>query len=119
MKTIAPHITRQRLLIEGFYTVSVDETVINNYFNSLAAELKLRTYGEAIIFSPAGEGKEENQGYDAFIPLIDSGISGYFWTKESLFSIIIYTCKSFDAKAAIKFTTQFFAAHEVPEHMEF
>jgi S-adenosylmethionine decarboxylase len=70
-------------------------------------------YGEPIIFSPGGEGKEENQGYDAFVPLIDSGISVYVWTSKKFFSIIIYTCKSFDEQQATAVTKKFFAAEEV------
>ena len=38
-------------------------------------------YGQPIIFSPRGEGKEENQGYDAFVSLIDSGILLYYWAS--------------------------------------
>jgi hypothetical protein len=35
-----------------------------------------------IIFSPlTGMGKTENAGFDAFVPLIDSGISAYIWSN--------------------------------------
>src|SRR5579872_597930 len=108
MENIAPHITRQRLLIEGFFSIKVDEKVITDYLYNLAAHLKLRTYGEPTIFSPAGMGKAENQGYDAFIPLIDSGITLYVWTNEKFLSVVIYTCKSFDVDAALRFTQDFY-----------
>lgn len=32
MKNIAPDILRQRLLIEGFYTIEVEKKVIKEYF---------------------------------------------------------------------------------------
>ncbi len=65
----------------------------------------MRTYGEPTIYAPAtGMGKEENAGFDAFLPLIDSGISAYVWSKAKFFSIIIYTCKEFDGLKAIEFT---------------
>ncbi len=32
MKNLAPDIFRQRLLIEGFYRIEVNEKVINDYF---------------------------------------------------------------------------------------
>jgi S-adenosylmethionine decarboxylase len=70
-------------------------------------------YGEPIIFSPGGDGREENQGFDAFVPLIDSGISLYVWSNARFFSVIIYTCKSFDAQRALDFTKAFFQASEV------
>jgi S-adenosylmethionine decarboxylase len=113
MKNLAPTITRQRLLIEGYYVPKVDEQVIKEYFATVCKELKLRMYGEPIIFSPGGQGKEENQGYDAFVPLIDSGISLYIWSKAKFFSVVIYTCKSFSEEKALATTKAFFGATEV------
>ncbi len=108
MKDLSPDIMRKRLLIEGLYEGEVHEAEIKDYFNGITSELKLRMYGEPIIFSPGGDGKEENQGYDAFVPLIDSGISLYVWSVKKFTSIIIYTCKDFDDVKAIAFTKQFF-----------
>ncbi|HCF29804.1 MAG TPA: hypothetical protein DEV81_21965 [Cyanobacteria bacterium UBA11049] len=113
MKNLAPHIFRQRLLIEGFYKISVDEKVINEYFQEITKALQLRIYGEPIIFSPIGSGKQENQGYDAFVPLIDSGISLYIWSNARFLSAVIYTCKGFDEKTAIEVTKNFFEIDEV------
>ncbi|NJK47830.1 hypothetical protein HC931_06305 [Candidatus Gracilibacteria bacterium] len=110
MKNIAPDIFRQRLIIEGFYTIEVTKNVIKKYLTEIAKTLNLRTYGEPIIFSPAsGMGKDENSGFDAFIPLIDSGISLYIWSKVKFFSIVLYTCKGFDEQKAIDFTRNYFA----------
>jgi len=112
MKNLAPNITRQRLLMEGFYDREVDEEVIKDYFKTVTESLKLRMYGEPIIFSPGGDGKEENQGYDAFVPLIDSGISLYIWSGSKFLSLIIYTCKSFDEDKAKEVTKKFFNIDE-------
>jgi hypothetical protein len=68
MENLAPDITRQRLLIEGFFTIDVDEDVIRAYFERLTTEMQLRTYGAPTIFAPEGDGRAENQGYDAFVP---------------------------------------------------
>jgi len=113
MKDLAPNIMRQRLLIEGFYKIDADKSVIENYFKKITEALNLRMYGEPIIFSPGGEGKEENQGYDAFVPLIDSGISVYVWCNSKFLSLIIYTCKSFDENKALKFTKDFWKIDEI------
>jgi hypothetical protein len=83
--SIAPEIQRQRLLIEGYFTIEVDRGRVAEYFNTITQGLNLRAYGEPIIFSPGGEGKDINQGYDAFIPLIDSGIALYVWTNAKFF----------------------------------
>ena len=113
MKNIAPNVKRQRILIEGFYTISINKKVIEDYFKNITTHLNLKMYGEPIIFSPGGEGKEGNQGYDAFVPLIDSGISAYIWSSSKFFSIIIYTCKDFDERRAVSFTKDFFKSKEI------
>jgi len=107
-KQIAPDIFRQRLLMEGYYTIDMSRETVEEYLLSLAAHLGLRTYGEPVIFSPAGAGKSHNEGFDAFVPLIDSGISAYIWTSQQFFSVLVYTCKAFDENAAIEFSRQFF-----------
>ena len=108
MKNLAPDITRQRLLIEGYYAINVDKEAIKSYFKKVTESLNLRVYGEPIIFSPQGEGKGINQGYDAFVPLIDSGIAVYIWSNTKFSSIVIYTCKSFNYKEVIAATKRFF-----------
>lgn len=113
MRNLAPELVRQRLLIEGFYTIEVDEKVIEAYFKEITNALGLKTYGKPIIFSPGGTGKKENQGYDAFVPLIDSGISVYLWCNSKFFSSIVYTCKGFDEKIAVEMTKKFFQMNEI------
>lgn len=113
MDNLAPDIFRQRLLIEGFYTIDVNETVIKNYFESVTKSLDLRMYGEPIIFSPASLGKEDNQGYDAFAPLIDSGICIYIWSRQKFLSAVIYTCNDFNETLAVDATTNFFKTTQI------
>ncbi len=108
MKNIAPDIVRQRLLVEAIYSIPISEAVIKEYLFGVAKHLNLRTYGEPIIHSPSGEGKETNQGFDAFIPLIDSGISLYVWTNQKFLSCVLYTCKAFSVQNAVNFTKEFF-----------
>lgn len=118
MKNIAPQIIRQRLLIEANYKIEVDRAKVSDYLLGVAKELGLRIYGEPIIHSPSGEGKEENQGFDAFVPLINSGISLYVWTNEKFMSCVLYTCKEFSVDKAIAFTKEFFDSTEL-EYQEF
>ena len=116
MRDLAPDIVRQRLLLEGHFAIDVDEAAIRRFLGELAAALDLRTYGEATVFAPGGLGREENEGYDAFIPLIDSGMSLYVWSGPRFLSLIVFTCKEFDEATAVSFTRDFFemtdAAHE-------
>lgn len=102
---LAPEVFRQRLLIEGYFDAAIDADTLRTFLVELAKHLDLRTYGEPVIFSPAsGMGREENAGFDAFVPLIDSGISAYVWSNARFVSLVIYTCKGFDEAAAERFT---------------
>ncbi|HUY69521.1 MAG TPA: hypothetical protein VMU70_00640 [Candidatus Tyrphobacter sp.] len=112
MKNIAPQILRKRLLIEAKFTINVDEGVIRNYLIGLTKSLKLKIYGAPTIHSPSGQGKKLNQGYDAFVPLIDSGISLYIWTNEKFLSCVLYTCKDFSTDKALEFTKIFYKTTE-------
>jgi S-adenosylmethionine/arginine decarboxylase-like enzyme len=113
MQDIAPQIVRQRLLIECTYTIAVDRQKVQEYLLGLTQHLNLRVYGEPIIHSPGGEGKEINQGFDAFIPLIDSGIALYVWSNEKFMSCVIYTCKHFSVDSAVQFTKDFFVSQNL------
>ena len=118
MRDLAPDIVRQRLLLEGRFTVDVDEAVIRRFLSDLPSTLSLRAYGEATVFAPAGLGRGTNEGYDAFVPLIDSGISLYVWSGPRFLSLIIFTCKEFDEEAAVEFTREFFAMTD-SDHQRF
>jgi S-adenosylmethionine decarboxylase len=113
MRNLAPHVFRQRLLVEGYYAGDVTRERLTAYLLGVAAHLELKAYGEPTIYSPAGLGKAENQGFDAFLPLVDSGISAYVWSSARFFSIVLYTCKGFDPQAAAAYTREFFGAAEI------
>lgn len=112
MHNIAPHIFRKRLLIEGYYTIDITEQSIKDYFRFITTELVLRTYGDPIVHATSGLGKDESQGYDAFVPLIDSGIYLGVWANQKFLSLIIYTCKDFDENVALEKTKAFFLISE-------
>jgi S-adenosylmethionine decarboxylase len=62
-----------------------------------------------VIHSPAGIGKAENAGFDAFLPLIDSGISLYVLERARLLRCRVVYCKRFDVESALAFTANSFA----------
>lgn len=117
MKNIAPDIFRKRLLIEGYYNIEVSEETIKKFFSYITANLSLRTYGAPIVHATSG-GKEINQGYDAFVPLIDSGIYMGVWVNKKFLSMVIYTCKDFDGDEALRRTKLFFQINKA-EHNSF
>lgn len=112
MKDLAPEITRQRFLIEAKYKRNVSKSDVENFLRELPGCLDLRIYSEPVVYSLGGDGKEENQGYDGFVALIDSGISIYVWENSKFLSVVIYTCKAFDEFKALNFTKEFFSITE-------
>ncbi|MHC1561803.1 S-adenosylmethionine decarboxylase [Actinomycetospora sp. C-140] len=118
MRDLAPDITRQRLLVEGFYTTPVDADDVRRFLLDLPAALDLRSYGEVTVHAPGGQGKDDNAGFDAFVPLIDSGISLYVWTARRFLALVVFTCTSFDAEVAVSFTRDRWGMTDV-EHRAF
>jgi len=110
---LAPEIFRKRLLIEGFFRrAELDAQMLRDYFAFITGHLGLRTYGEAIVHQTSGQGKAVNQGYDAFIPLIDSGIYVCVWSGPQFLTVILYTCAEFDERKATDLTREFFELTE-------
>ncbi|HEY8258500.1 MAG TPA: S-adenosylmethionine decarboxylase [Gemmatimonadales bacterium] len=109
MRRLAPEIFRKRLLIEGYFArPDLDAAAIRLYFTTITGELGLRTYGEPIVHQTSGQGKSANEGYDAFVPLIDSGIYVCVWSTSRFASVILYTCAEFDESQATEVTRRFF-----------
>lgn len=113
MKDLAPHIYRQRLLIEGLYERAVDEKAVLDFFDTILKGLNMTAAGQPIVNSSLGKGKVENQGIEAFIPLIESGIALYSWESSRFLSLIIYTCKPYDDATAKEITRTFFGLTEM------
>src|SRR4028119_503705 len=112
LTTIAPDIFRKRLLIEGYFQSEVTALPIRTYFSHITTKLGLRTYGEPIIHRTSGAGKEVNEGFDGFVPLIDSGIYIAVWVNPKFLSNIIYTCGEFDEEKAVSLVKEFFRLTE-------
>jgi hypothetical protein len=105
----APEIYRKRLLIEGYFTRGgVEDGTLLDYFTTITSALRLKIYGEPIVHRTSGEGKPENEGYDAFVPLIASGIYVCVWSQRRFVSVILYTCADFDETLATARTRDFF-----------
>jgi S-adenosylmethionine/arginine decarboxylase-like enzyme len=108
---IAPDIFRKRLLIEGYFTVDINEEKLREYFSGITTSLGLRTYASPIIHHTSA-GKETNVGFDGFVPLVDSGIYIGVWVNPRFLSTILYTCGEFDAEKAVEFVKDFFQLSE-------
>lgn len=100
--TIAPDIFRKRLIVEGHFVAAISSDTIRSYFERITGDLKLRPYGDPIIHRTSGQGKEVNEGFDGFVPLVDSGIYIAVWVNPRFLSTIIYTCGQFDEDRAVQ-----------------
>ncbi|HEU4477923.1 MAG TPA: hypothetical protein VFR80_05350 [Pyrinomonadaceae bacterium] len=112
LTNIAPEVFRKRLLVEGYFGAVVTEDSLRNYFSRITVGLGLRTYGKPIIHKTSGAGKELNEGFDGFVPLIDSGIYISVWVNPKFLSTIIYTCAEFDADKAVGLVKEIFQISE-------
>lgn len=110
MKNIAPDILRQRLLVEAYYQNNIDKEKTEKFLFELPKYLSLKTYGFPTVHVTEEIGA--NEGYDGFIPLVDSGISVYIWKSKKFVSVILFTCKKFDIKKTIEFIKNYFNATE-------
>ena len=108
LTNIAPEVFRKRLLVEGYFGVDVTEEALRDYFSRITSELGLRAYGEPIIHKTSGAGKDVNEGFDGFVPLIDSGIYIGVWVNPKFLSTIIYTCGEFDSNKAVNLVKEIF-----------
>lgn len=112
LTTIAPEIYRKRLIVEGFFTHDITHETIGDYFELLTTKLNLTPYGDPIIHRTSGEGNQLNQGFDGFIPLVNSGIYIAAWVNPRFLSTIVYTCGPFDEERAVELVRGFFGLKE-------
>lgn len=108
LTTIAPEVFRKRLLIEGYFGIEVTAQTVRDYFSQITSQLNLRTYGDPIVHTTSGAGKDVNEGFDGFVPLIDSGIYISVWSNARFLSTIVYTCAEFDEDKALNVVKDFF-----------
>ncbi len=85
---------------------------IEAWFSHITAGLGLKTYGDPVIHRTSGAGKQANEGFDGFVPLIDSGIYIAVWVNPKFLSTIVYTCAEFDTERALRLTQEFFRLSE-------
>ncbi len=107
-RDLAPGIHRQRLVIEGVPAAPIDATQITDYLRALS-----EVCGMVTLIDPVTH-RSDRFGWAGWIHWETSGAHFYAWEQPQLFfSVDIYTCKAFDAAAAVEFTARCFGADEV------
>ena len=107
MKDLAPHIHRQRLVVEGLAERPISAEQIRDYLSKLSVELDM-----VELLAPVTH-RSDMYGWAGWIHWETSGAHFYAWEDPVFFSVDVYTCKAFSAKAATEFTSDFFGATEI------
>ena len=105
-RDLAPNIVRRRLVIEGITTEPLPVDQITTYMIELSKVMDMT------IVSQPTTNYEEDYGFSAYLCWKESGMHVYTWSKTddrpNFFSIDIYTCKDFEIKEVLNFTTKSF-----------
>ncbi len=108
MKNLAPDIYRQRLIIEAVPKEPISSEKIIDYLSGLSLAIDM-----TLLTKPVTH-KSPLYGWAGWVHWEASGAHFYAWDRPRLFfSVDIYTCKSFDADVAVKYTQEFFDSDEV------
>ncbi|MEU8611842.1 S-adenosylmethionine decarboxylase [Actinoplanes sp. NPDC048791] len=107
-KDLAPTITRQRMVVEGYPTFVITDEHIKDYLKKLSDVTDMITIIEPVTHV------SDLYGWAGWIHWETSGAHFYSWERPiSFFSVDIYTCKAFDPQTVIDFTKEYFRTTEL------
>ncbi|MEU4244587.1 S-adenosylmethionine decarboxylase [Actinoplanes sp. NPDC026619] len=107
-RDLAPMITRQRLVVEGYPTFVITDEHIKDYLSKLSIVTDMITIIEPVTHV------SDLYGWAGWIHWETSGAHFYSWERPlSFFSVDIYTCKAFDPAKVVEFTEQYFRTTEI------
>jgi hypothetical protein len=107
MRDLAPHILRQRLVVEGSVSSSISADDIVTYLKELGRVTEMEVLTEPVTH------QSPMYGWAGWVHWETSGAHFYAWdTPHQFFSVDIYTCKAFDPDKVTAFTAEFFDATE-------
>ena len=102
----------KRLIILLLIVVHSQLLGADGYYISPGIQIGINSSKEYFFSYQATFGLYEDYGFSAYMCWKESGMHVYTWTKTDdrpfFFSIDIYTCKDFDIKDVINFTSKSF-----------
>lgn len=115
MKNLEPAVYRQRLIIEGHYSVECDGEVVRDYLEKLSKLLKMRIFSGPYSWPPDKWDRPEIELHElnGFVAWTESGCHVYAWRFCKFFTVDIYSCKKFDARETVEFTKKFFKSKDL------
>ena len=107
-KDLAPTITRQRMVVEGYPTFVITDEHIKDYLSKLSVVTDMVTLIEPVTHI------SDLYGWAGWIHWETSGAHFYAWDVPRLFfSVDIYACKPFSAQTVLDLTEKSFDAYEL------
>ncbi len=107
-RELAPHIHRQRLVVEGIPAATITDEQIRAYLRQLTVITDMVPLMDPVTHrSPA-------YGWAGWTHWETSGAHFYAWDEPQLFfSVDVYTCKAFDPVLVVEFTREFFESTDI------
>jgi S-adenosylmethionine decarboxylase len=114
MKNLEPKIFRQRLIVEGHYSIEANGETVRNYLTKLSEILKMRIFSGPYSWPPDQWDHPEVELHElnGFVAWTRSGCHVYVWRFCKFFTSDIYSCKKFDVKKVVEFTKRYYKSED-------
>ncbi|MDP3966202.1 MAG: S-adenosylmethionine decarboxylase [archaeon] len=113
MENFAPDILRQRMVIEGIYSVKMTPKLLKDCMQKLSVKLGMKIIYGPIVKNIAEKINPLHGGYESILIWAESGASIYTWKRNNFFTVDIYTCRRFDPKVAVEHIKEKFEAKKI------
>lgn len=115
MKDLEPSIYRQRIVLEGHYSINPDGETIRQYLNELSKTLEMRIFSGPYSWPPDEWTNPEIPLFElnGFVAWTESGAHVYAWRNCKFFTVDAYSCKPFDTRVVSDFTGSFFKSDDM------
>jgi len=115
MDNLEPKIYRQRLIVEGHYSIDANHDTIRDFLTKLSEVLKMRVFAGPFSWPPDERSHPEvslNE-LNGFVAWTESGCHVYAWRSCKFFTVDIYSCKNFSPEETVSFIKDFFKSDDL------
>lgn len=105
LENLKPEIHRERLIIEGFYNISLNEEFLKNFLHGLSEKLCMKVIAGPFMFSPDNY-SSLHHGLGGFMAWAESGVAFYSWSHHKFFTLDIYSCKPFNMQHTLDYVRE-------------
>ena len=112
---IEPAIHRQRLIVEGHFTIPTKGEDILSLLTGLSDVLDMRVFSGPYAWHPGSKDQWTNpevplNELNGFVAWTESGAHVYAWRPQRFFTVDCYSCKPFDVEAVEEYVNAFFGS---------